>query len=177
MMHIFTHYKLHRRTHFSIATTNYYLLYTPLYLALLQCFTVNTTSTVLSLGKVLIFHISKVINIRINNNYFFCTFYLWCIFLPIINYIEEHIFLSQLQTIIFSIHDIYDRGFSKPMSSHSVSTAYCAYSNVVIKYNSAKDNTKTGYLKTEQENIKISLMKHSLKKSQAIEAIVLITIK
>ena len=61
-----------------------------------------------------------------------------------------------------------DRGFSKPMSSHSVSTAYCAYSNVVIKYNSAKDNTKTGYLKTEQENIKISLMKHSLKKSQAI---------
>jgi hypothetical protein len=26
-MHIFTHYKLHRRTHFSITTTNYYLLY------------------------------------------------------------------------------------------------------------------------------------------------------
>jgi len=50
----------------------------------------------------------------------------------------------------------------------NVSTAYCAYNNEVINYHSAEDNMKTGYWKTEKENIKILLMKYSLKKIQAI---------
>jgi hypothetical protein len=61
-----------------------------------------------------------------------------------------------------------DRGFWKPLSSYPVSTAYYAYNNEVINYHSAEDNTKTGYWKTEKENIKILLMKYSLKKFQAI---------
>ena len=60
------------------------------------------------------------------------------------------------------------RGFWKPLSSHPVSTVYCAYNNEVINYHSAEDNTNTGYWKTEKENIKILLMKYSLKKIQAI---------
>jgi hypothetical protein len=51
------------------------------------------------------------------------------------------------------------------LSSHPVSTAYCAYNNEVINYHSAEDNTKTGDWKTEKENIKILLMKYSLKKT------------
>ena len=61
-----------------------------------------------------------------------------------------------------------DRGFWKPLSSHPVSTVYCAYNNEVINYHTAEDNTNTGYWKTEKENIKILLMKYSLKKIQAI---------
>jgi hypothetical protein len=44
--------------------------------------------------------------------------------------------------------------FWKPLSSHPMSTVYCAYNNEVINYHSAEDNTKTGYCKTGEKNHK-----------------------
>jgi hypothetical protein len=67
---------------------------------------------------------------------------------------------------IACVHRVWRQGFLETRVFTLCEYAYCAYNNEVIKYHSAKDNTKTGYWNTEQENIKISLMKYSLKKAK-----------
>ena len=69
---------------------------------------------------------------------------------------------------IACVHRVWRQGFLETLVFTPCEHAFYAYNNEVINYHSTEDNTKTGYWKTEKENIKILLMKYSLKKIQAI---------